>query len=503
MPTHEQPRVGVVSFTDPRPTAQAEPRERYIEARHAALVDHLQQAGFAVVDPMPRFREGWTEVYGLNQTAEVLACADYLVSEGIDCLVQGCWHWTDPYLGVHLAARTNVPTALFCENDPAWAGSVLVSSISAGLRETVPNRHALTHQRFRGEKERLTKWVRGVAALQQMRRSSLVLWGGTYSLRMEHLQDDIPRLKSFLIGDVWQEDQYILIQKAERMLAANDPAIDRQIDWLAEQGASIEYDGGMLTAESFRRQVALYLAARERLAELAGEKVAGASIKCQPEVMTYWGATGCTLPAFLPFGCDYSGEQPIMPTVCEGDIKGLLSCVLLHKIHPAAPPLFGDVKYIGDDFWLLSNCGAASVFYARNSLDPAVTLPHVRIRGNCHGASGGAIGYFGQPGPLTLARLIRIHGRYQMQLGLGEAIPVGEEVQARIMFGEMWPLHAITLPSNLALFFEAVGANHFSATPGDFTAEVAAACREAQIPVFRIDDDGDLRRAVESATSGG
>jgi len=493
-----QGRIGVVSFTDPRPTAVAGIRESYIAERHRSLVAFLEGQGFEVVDPLPKFRREGEETAALNQTAETFHCAQLLKAAGIDALVIGCWHWTDPYLPVHLAIQTDVPIGLFCEDDPGWAGPVLVSSVSAALREVVHSRRAMVHRRFRGDRPALAAWAKGVCALQRMRRSSLLLWGGTYSLRMEHLRDDVSKLKSFLIGDVLSEDQYILIQKADALLAANSPRIDAFISWLEALGTRIVWDDRMLTAPALRRQVALYLGARERLTELEGEGVVGVSIKCQPEVMTYWGATACMLPSFLPFASDSEGPRPIVPTVCEGDIKGLLSCVLLHQIAPELPPMFGDVKYIGDDYWIISNCGGSSVFYAANSLDPAKALPGVTLSGQCHGASGAAVGYFSKPGPVTLARFARINGQYSLQLGRGEAMVIDPGIRSRIKFGQMWPLMVVKMPAgvDLKLFFEVVSANHYSAVPGDYVEEVEAACLEAGVAVTRVDSNEAMRQAL-------
>lgn len=490
-------RVGVVSITDPRSTGAAQIREQYIAKKHKELVDSLKGKGFEVIDPMPHFRPTWTDTYGLNKTQEVLECADYLNAHKIECLVLGCWHWSDSYLPIHLVIGTNVPVALYTESDPAWAGSVYVAAVSASLRETAPNRHSLVHKRVRGDKEELSKWVRGVSAQQKLRKASLMLWGGTYSLRMEHLQDDIPKLKSFLIGDILSEDQLTLTQRADIMLKDNHSRIDNFVKWLQNNSVNIVYDDRMLTQTAMKKQIALYLSARDRLDDLAGENIQGVSIKCQPEVSELWGATACFLPAFLPFALDSEGSRPILPTVCEGDIKGLLSCTLLNQIAPDCPPLFGDVKYIGDKFWVISNCGGASVFYADNSLDPTKSLPKTNIQGQCQGASGGAVGYFGKPTKLTLARLTRIAGKYQMQLAAGEVIPFDEEIHKQIKYGEMWPLTAIKMNTNFPLFFEIVGANHFSAIPGDYVSEVTYACKEAGIPITRVDDEGSMQNALE------
>ena len=79
-----------------------------------------------------------------------------------------------------------------------------------------------------------------------------------------------------------------------------------------------------------------------------------------------------------------------------------------------------------------------------------------------------------------------------MQLGLGRVVPFDDATLERLGFGSMWPLHKITMDSDMKLFFDVVGANHFSATVGDVFQSVEAACYEAGIRIVRIDDDGDL-----------
>ena len=73
----------------------------------------------------------------------------------------------------------------------------------------------------------------------------------------------------------------------------------------------------MLTPCSLRRQIALYLAARQRLAELGEHDIVGVSVKCQNELSEDWGCTGCFLPAFLCLG--------LAPVVL-----GLLSNLTIH-----------------------------------------------------------------------------------------------------------------------------------------------------------------------------
>ncbi|MHA1212406.1 MAG: fucose isomerase, partial [Candidatus Heimdallarchaeota archaeon] len=88
----------------------------------------------------------------------------------------------------------------------------------------------------------------------------------------------------------------------------------------------------MITKDSISKQIALYLASRDLIAKRLenNERIIGVSVKCQPEISIDYGVTACLLPAFLPFSQDSEGDKPIIPTVCEGDIKGLLTSALLY-----------------------------------------------------------------------------------------------------------------------------------------------------------------------------
>ncbi len=473
-------KVGIVSFTDPRPTAYAEERENYIREHHNSLKHYLIDKGFEVVDPMKEIK-GEGGLFGLRTTQEVESAGQILKRDSADCLVLGLWHWTEPQLPLSLVRSTGLPVLLFAEADPTWAGSVCVSAVGASLWEAGIS---LNHHRVLGDKEEVVRWARGVLSLQRLRKSSLLLWGGSYCLRMEHLQDDIPYLKTFLVGDILSEDQYMLIKRAEEIEDTNPGRIDNFLRWLEENGTRIEYDGKMLTPQILRKQIALYLASKDRLEELKEENIIGVSIKCQPELSEEYGVDACSLPAFLPFGEDSEGKRMPIATVCEGDIKGLLTCALLEGLQPSTPALFGDLKFISDEYIIISNCGASSLFYASFSNSAKDTLPYLTIAPQCQGRGGGAFGYDGKEGILTVARLTRIDGEYVMQLGIGKALPMGEEIKKNILWGNTWPHIAIDLGINRKKLIQMVGANHLCALKGDFLAEMKFACEEAGIKVW-------------------
>ena len=492
-----QPVIGLVSVTDPRPTALAREREEYYERQHNALKAQLEGAGMRVIDPGAELRQGWTQIFGMRSLSEIRHCVARLKAAGAEALLVGVWHWTEPGLTTPLVVETGVPACLFIERSTGWAGSCAQASSGASLLEQGYCDVALRHERIRGSHEEAIAWARGAAAYSRLRKQQVLLWGASYSLAMEHLRDDPARLKCLVIGDVMEEGQEYLTRRAERLLAAQDPRVEEFVSWLQGHGCQIAFDDPagervMLTPAILRRQAALYLAARQRLGELSEYDIVGVSVKCQNELSEDWGCTGCFLPAFLPFPEDAQGPQKVISTTCEGDLKSLLTACLFHALRPSVPSLFGDFKFAGDEYFLISNCGAASIYYAANSPDPAAVLPHVRIQGQCHCASGGAVGWDGLPGQYTVGRLVRIKGQYFMQLGLAEAQEVTAEVRANAIFGSMWPHHALRVPTPTDRLIKVLGGNHFAGTTGDVTVEVSFACRQAGIPVLRLDNPAEV-----------
>jgi len=494
------PAVGLAVFTDARTTGFASTKEQYAARVHQETIQFLQAQGFRTVDGMEALRGPGKPIYGIRSIAEVRQVAAVFAREGVDCLVLGCGSWSDPMLSVAMVREANLPVCLHTATDPdlSGAGVTALTAVGSSLWEVAPNSHALTHERVREHKEPIATWVRGVAALQQMRRSSILLWGGSYCLKMDHLQDDFSRLKSFLIGDVLNEDQYMLVRGAEEILAKQPGRIARFVEWARGAGMKITTTGPMLTAQSLNRQVALYLAARDRLAALEEESIIGISIKCQPELSVEWGCAACSLPAFLPMYEDSEGERQMQPTVCEGDTKGALTCALLARIAPEVPPLFGDLKDITDNGFVISNCGAASAWWG-NYGKTAKPLEGVTWAEQCQGASGGAVGYHSPPhDPVTVARLVRIAGRYFMQLGVGRAVEMPAEMKSEINWGLNWPHTTFDLGIDPYLLLRAAGSNHYCATLGDRSAEIMAACREAGIAIQRLDSNAGLQEVLDS-----
>lgn len=488
-----KPKIGLISITDtPRALAMVEEREKIITKKHNDYKKYLVENGIEVIDAsdnIPR-EKGWVSFYN---SEDIQKAVDIFLQNHVEAVIVGCWHWSEPMFVVEIARSLNKPILLYADDDPAWAATCLIAAAGASLWETSPNRAAQVHERIYGDKEKTIKWIKGVCALEKMKKGTVILWGGSYALRMEYLQDDFPKLKSFLIGDIIVEDQYVLIKYAEKI---SEDRIDKFVNWLKEGGAGLNFDEKVFTPDVLRKQTALYLSAKDRISQ-AGKNIIGVSAKCFPELSDEYGIDPCLLPAFIPYTEDSEGKKISISAVCEGDIKGLLSSIMLSNISGGVPALFGDVTYIGKDYFIIANCGGSSVYYACKSCNTKNMLKNICLEKNCEGIAGAAVGYKCPPGQMTIIRLVRSKGKYFMHLGLAEAIEITKDIESKFYYGDTWPHTALTMEVDRSLLIKALGANHLIAIPGNYVEEVSHLCVLANIEVFRIDSNRGIEKWLD------
>jgi L-fucose isomerase-like protein len=503
-------RAGLVTFDFPpqyrradvaqRPTAVNSPLARRLQARGVEVVAPL--ADLAARDPQA--------AGGIRDGRDLALCVEALRAVRIDCLLIDAFHWCRLAFAAQLVNEVGVPTAVYANTGEGWNGVPTATAICGSLRETPRTRNAALVEGFLDADgdEDLFRWMAGVGALARMRRSRVMLWGGSYGAEMPYTRSDPSALEASLLGEVMTEQEEVLVEGARTILGTAAHRVEAFLGWLTSHGATVRSDGKMITQTSLGFQVALYLAARDRLADLASDGVVGASIKCHYEMSTTGqGCTACLLPAFLPFGVDVEGPHPIIPFACEGDLNGLASLVLLHALNPGAPPLFGDLVAYRKDHVLLRNCGASAVYWAGRSGDPALTLKRVSLGPNLHGRSGAAVHYetpgcdsLGPDrGGVTFLRFFRESGRFAALLGEGRVLAESDESR----YADPWPHTRLALGSSTSLLFRAIPCNHGSLAEGALAREVEVCCAYAGIPVYRCDEDQGLHALLRDRRTRG
>ncbi len=493
-------KVGIVTFDFPPQYRRADVAGRPT-AVDSPLCRLLTQKGAEVVVPLARLAEqDRGAAGGIRDGRDLGLCVDALRAARVDCAVIDVFHWARLPLVAAFVDQAEVPIAVFANTSEGWNGIPCAGAICGSVRERPRTRRAALVEAFLDtDAEGLFRWITGASALSSLKRSKVMLWGGSYGAEMPYTRSDPAALEASFLGEVDTEQEEVLVERARGIIQGSHDRIDRFFAWLDSNGAAMRRDAKMVTTASLDYQAGLYLAARDRLDEMerdGGAPVAAASIKCHYEMsIACQGCTACLLPAFLPFGADAEGSRRIVPFACEGDLNGVVSVALLHALNPAVPPLFGDLVAFRPDHVLLRNCGGSSVYWAARSVDPARSLPGVTLGANLHGRSGAAVHYETPAGgPVTFARLFRQDGRFGMLLGEGTVTAAAESTR----YDDPWPHTRLALGCDPALFFRAAPGNHGSLTEGALAREVEVACGYAGVPVYRCDDDGGLRALLRS-----
>jgi hypothetical protein len=148
---------------------------------------------------------------------------------------------------------------------------------------------------------------------------------------------------------------------------------------------------------------------------------------------------------FSPYGEDSEGSRVSYPVVCEGDVKGLVTSVLMANIAGGAPPMFGDLKYVCDEYLCFRTAAV------HQYITPPIrrTLPmyclmwrsgrNARALPDAPWATGPSRAqspWQGSSGP---------KGAYYMQLGLGQIREAKDMAQGPCSWGQTWPSARVDL----------------------------------------------------------
>ena len=222
--------------------------------------------------------------------------------------------------------------------------------------------------------------------------------------------------------DVTHIDQLEIVRRAELVEAER---VARMMDWAKDQFAGIEYDGEKLTEEKLEFQMRCYLANKDINEEQGLDFI---SVKCMTELSDHY-VPQCISAALMPGPYDAEGSKPSCAMSCEADGDGALSMEILKEMSGGGATLFGDVSHMDVEkkILYLPNCGGMCSWFAGRSGQASENLGKIELRPSVR-PGGGATTYFtAAPGPITLARLYRVSGRYRMAIIPGEVIRMSEE----------------------------------------------------------------------------
>ena len=393
--------------------------------------------------------------------------------------------WNFPFLAwpfIHSLGR-DLPILSLSNNNGKYPGNVGLLATDGALRQAGVRTHRIVgdiddpavHQN-------VLDWLRAAQAVTTIRNEVYGLYGG-HSMGMEtgywHL---VPTLKA-LGCTARQIDQLWLLKVMEQEI--DEAEVERGFLWFQDMlGERILFDGRVLTPETFKTQLRLYLAMKA-VNEDKGFDFCG--LKGQRE-LTEHVCLGDVPEMMMNDPYDWYG--PKEPTVCatEADAFAALTMQLLKYVTGGLPSLFMDVRlYLPDrDLWDWCNSGNHASWYASQSFDPAenfrkVTLhPAVELYFKAGGAS---VEFDAKPGEMTFARLGLWDDKPFMAIVKGESVdlPAEERRAINAQTDPTWPHVHARLHCSFEEFLALFPSNHAQGTTGDRVRALTYLCEIAGI----------------------
>lgn len=392
--------------------------------------------------------------------------------------------WDFPYLvwPFFNTLGRDLPVLSLSNNNGAFPGNVGLLATDGALRQAGFRTHRIVGDMDdEATCQRVLHWVRASQAVTTMQNEVYGLYGG-HSMGMEtgwfHL---VPTIKVFGTT-TYQIDQLLLVKTMEQV---DEAEVARGFDWFRQHvGDRILFDGDMLTPESLKTQIRLYIAMRT-LNEENGFDFCG--LKGQRELTEH--VTLGDIPEML-MNDPYDWNGPKLPTVCatEADAYAALSMQMLKYVSGGLPVLFMDVRlYHPDlDLWDFVNSGNHSSWYAAFSDRPEDNLARIRLHPALKfyfKAGGASVEFDAAAAELTFCRLGLWNDRLYMVICGGRSVELPPEDRKRLneMTNPTWPHVHARLDCAYDEFVSVFPCNHILAVRGDHVRSLIWACEIAGI----------------------
>lgn len=460
-------RVGLMSLISPDcdtvPSMMDKARRYHDEGFRT-----LESLGFDVIRPATPTRS----------SAEAIAQVRVLEDQGAEVLVFYIADWSFSTTAAFAALLTNgLPILLWTNARPDCAGLIGMAITKGALDEvgvSVPSIYGNFDDPDTLDELRLR--ITGAAAARRLRGMRYGL-GGTRSLEMMTATVDPNQWARQFGIDVDGFDEITVAERANDVPAAD---VERYRAWLAET-----FGGVYVEQVVVEMSIRLYLALKATIVEKGFDFI---SVKClpgMPSVLTSF----CLAHALLGDSSDADGPKERMVCACEADTNGALTMQVMKNVDDQAIN-FADVRWIDpvESTLRISNCGSQATELARSRKD---------VQWVKHGLQELPWKYGGmcpqcisRPGPVTLARLSRINGRYAMLIAGGESQDLPREA-LKTTYWEFSPHTFIRLNVPAKAFVRELRSNHVHHMYGDWRRELLEVCRVLDIdPVIPEGEPG-------------
>ena len=404
--------------------------------------------------------------------------------------------WNFPFLVWPFinSVGAGVPILSLSNNCGEFPGNVGLLATDGALRQAGVRTHRIV-----GEMDdeptvlKVIDWVRAAQALATIRNEVFGIYGG-HSMGMEtgyfHLT---PTLKTF--GCTGRQiDQLWLVEK---MKEVDNREVERGFRWFGRMlGNRILYDGKMLTPETLKTQIRLYLA-MEAVNKEKGFDFCG--LKGQRELSEYV-CVGDVAEMLMNDPYDWRGKKE--PTICatEADAYAAITMQLMKYVSGGLPALFMDVRlYHPDkDVWDWCNSGNHASWYAAQSMDPKENFKRVSFHPALEfyfKAGGASVEFDAAPGEMTFARLGLWDEKPFMFIVRGESLRLSAKERKALneQTSPTWPHVHARLRCSFDEFLSAFPCNHALGVAGDYVRSLTWLCEIAGITPVVPGEEGAKR----------
>jgi L-fucose isomerase len=396
-----------------------------------------------------------------------------------------CYYvWDFPFLVWPFINSVGRDKPILClsNNSGKYPGNVGLLATDGALRQVGVRTHRIVGDIDDAETQaKVLDWVRASQAYTVVQNEVYGMYGG-HSMGMEtgyfHL---VPIVKAFGTT-VRQIDQLWLVKKMEEI---DDEEVEKGFRWFKGLlGDRIKYDKKMLTPQTLKTQIRLYLAMR-MVNEEKGFGFCG--LKGQRELTEY--VCLGDVPEML-MNDPYDWNGPKEPTVCatEADSLAAVTMQLLKYLSGGLPVLFMDVRlYHPDrDLWDFCNSGNHASWYASRSMDPKENFKKVTFHPALEfyfKAGGASVEFDAAPGEITFARLGLWDDKPYMVIVLGEAVELPPEESKAINeeTNPTWPHVHAKLHCTFDEFINIFPCNHILGVAGNTVRPLTYLCEIAGI----------------------
>lgn len=387
--------------------------------------------------------------------------------------------WNFPFLAwpfVNSVGR-DLPILSLSNNNGQYPGNVGLLASDGALRQAGFRTHRIVGDM--DDPNTLAKvfdWIRAAQAVTTMKNEVYGLYGG-HSMGMEtgyfHLTATIKALGT----TAQQIDQLWLV---EMMKNVDEKEVKAGLRWFKKLlGERLKYDGKMLTPETLKTQIRLYLAMCA-VNEEKGFDFCG--LKGQRE-LTELVCLGDVPEMLMNDPYDWHGRKESVVCATEADANAALTMQLMKYITGGLPVLFMDVRlYHPDlDLWDWCNSGNHASYYAAQSMKAEENFKTITFHPALEfyfKAGGASVEFDAKPGEMTFARIGLWDEKPYMVIIHGESadLPAQERERLKNQTDPTWPHVYAKLDCSFDEFLTVFPANHVQGIPGDKVRALVTAC---------------------------